>query len=92
MACGGGSRETEGQRPQELRDQIVCEARGSARGTFGASRLSQWAPRELFSPPLARAIITDLIKMKSETGHVGGARSASKWWTITEIVLAPILF
>lgn len=38
-----------------------------------ASRLSQWAPRELFSPPLARAIITDLIKMKSETGHVGGS-------------------
>lgn len=61
------------ERPRKLPDQIVCEARGSARGTFGASRISQWAPRELFSPPLARAIITDLIKMKSETGHVGGS-------------------
>lgn len=77
VACRGGSRETEGQRPQGLPDQIVCEARGSARGTSGprASRLSQWAPRELFSPRLARAIITDLIKMKSETDHVGAVRA-----------------
>lgn len=37
------------------------------------SRLSQWAPREQFSPRLTRAIITDLIKMKSETGHVGAS-------------------
>lgn len=36
-----------------------------------ASCLPQWAPREQFSPLLARAIITDVIKMKSETGHVG---------------------
>lgn len=40
VACRGGSRETEGQRTQELRDQIVCEARGSARGTSGASRIA----------------------------------------------------
>lgn len=40
VACRGGSRETGGQRPQELRDQIVCEARGSAHGTFGASRIA----------------------------------------------------
>lgn len=26
--------------PRKLPDQIVCEARGSARGTFGASRIA----------------------------------------------------
>ena len=41
-----------------------------------ASRLCLWAPRGLFSPRLARAIITDLIKMKPENGPRGGrARS-----------------
>lgn len=28
------------ERPRTLPDQIVCEARGSARGTFGASRIA----------------------------------------------------
>lgn len=28
------------ERPRKLPDQIVCEARGSARGTFGASRIA----------------------------------------------------
>lgn len=40
VACRSGSRETGGQRPRELPDQIVCEARGSARGTSGASRMA----------------------------------------------------
>lgn len=40
VACRGGSRETEGQRPQGLPDQIVSEARGSARGTSGGSRIA----------------------------------------------------
>lgn len=40
VACRGGSRETEGQRPRGLPDPIVCEARGSARGTSGASRIA----------------------------------------------------
>lgn len=38
----------------------------------------RWAPRELFSPRLTRAIITDLIKMKSETGHVGAAAASPR--------------
>lgn len=28
------------ERPRKLPDQIVCEDRGSARGTFGASRIA----------------------------------------------------
>lgn len=28
------------ERPRKLPDQIVCEARGSARGTLGASRIA----------------------------------------------------
>lgn len=43
MACRGGSRETEGQRPRGLPDQIVCEARGSARGSRGAQRIAPLA-------------------------------------------------
>lgn len=39
VAFRGRSRETEGQRPEELPDQIVCEACGSARGTSRASRM-----------------------------------------------------
>lgn len=74
MACRDGSRETEGQRPRGLPDQIVCEARGSARDTSGASRIAPlpMGPAGAVFSSAGSAIITDLIKMKSETGHVGG--------------------
>lgn len=73
MACRDGSRETEGQRPRGLPDQIVCEARGSARDTSGASRIAPlpMGPAGAVFSSAGSTIITDLIKMKSETGHVG---------------------
>lgn len=68
-----------GQWPRELRDQIVCEARGSARGAYGASCITLLnGPRGSSFLLGWRAIITDLIKMKSETGHVGSALQTEK--------------
>ena len=70
-----GSPETEGPRPCEHVIRWFVKLAGQRVLPPGprASRLAQWAPRELSSPRLAGAIITDLIKMKSETGHVGAA-------------------
>lgn len=61
----------------KLAGQLVAPAAGPAQAAPRAS-LSGWAPRELFSPRLARAIITDLIKTKSDAGHVGPARDRLK--------------
>lgn len=71
-----GSRETEGRRLRGLPDQIVCDARGSARDTSGASLSAplRTGPAGAVFSSAGSPIITDLIKMKSETGHVGGAR------------------
>ncbi len=74
VACRGGSRETVGDSGRKsCLIRLFVKLAGQLVAPPGprASRLSRWAPRELFSPRLARAIITDLIKMKSETCHVG---------------------
>lgn len=78
--CRDGSRETEGQRPRGLPDQIVCEARGSARDTSGASLIAplRMGPAGAVFSSAGSPIITDLIKMKSETGHVGAARASPR--------------
>lgn len=76
LACRGGSRETAGDSGRKscvIRLFVKLAGQLVAPPGSRSSRLSQWAPRELFSPRLARAIITDLIKMKSETGHVGAS-------------------
>lgn len=80
VACRDGSRETEGQRLRGLPDQIVCEARGSARDTSGASLIAPlpMGPAGAVFSSAGSPIITDLIKMKSEMVHVGAARASPR--------------
>lgn len=77
VACRGGSHETGDSGRKSCVIRLFVKLAGQLVAPPGprASRLSQWAPRDLFSPRLARAIITDLIKMKSETCHVGAGRA-----------------